>query len=161
HPARATRRCPPVPGSPATRPTAQCGRAPGAAQRVMLTGGSVIGRSLTPPGFLSTTEIGFGGAFFTAPLKLVLVRQESTVVAGSCAPLRWPCASFPCPGGRGLRRACRRAVRAGRAFRGAGRSLRAGAGVAGLARGGSGGGEPVGARLAGDHLRDTEGGEPV
>ena len=44
-------------------------------------------------------------------------------------------------------------------LRGAGRGLRAGAGVAGRVRGGDGlrgGGEPVGAGLVGDHLRDTE-----
>jgi hypothetical protein len=36
---------------------------PGGTQRVMLTEGSVIGRSLTTPGFPPTTEIGFSGPF--------------------------------------------------------------------------------------------------
>ena len=60
-----------------------------------------------------------------------------------------------------------RAVRAGRALRGAGGGLRAGAGVAGRVRGGGGvrgrggGGELVGAGLVGDHLRDTEADELV
>jgi hypothetical protein len=68
----ATVRAPVVP-APAGQPGTG---APGRAQRVMLTEGSAIGRSLVPPGFPSTTEIGFSGAFFTAPLKLVLVRQK-------------------------------------------------------------------------------------
>src|SRR6202453_2519919 len=58
-----------------------------------------------------------------------------------------------------------RAVRAGRALRGAGRGLSARGGVASHVRGGGGlrggglrggGGELVGAGLVGDHLRDTE-----
>lgn|SRR6185437_12794650 len=36
---------------------------PGCARRAIHTGGSVIGRSLTPRGFPSTTEIGFSGPF--------------------------------------------------------------------------------------------------
>ena len=59
---------------------------------------------------------------------------------------------------------CRRPrAGAGRALRGAGRGLRAGAGVAGGVRGGcrGGGGEPVAAGLVGDHLRGAEGGELV
>jgi hypothetical protein len=46
----------------------------------MLTEGSVIGRSLAPPGFPSTTEIGFSGPFSLGIPKKVLVRQKSAVV---------------------------------------------------------------------------------
>ena len=85
---------------PHARPARRPGTGtPGCAQRVMLTEGSVIGRSLTPPGFPSTTEIGFSGPFFARhpekgasearkhgcccrdPLKM-------SVVPRSC---RWPC----------------------------------------------------------------------
>jgi hypothetical protein len=51
-----------------------------------------------------------------------------------------------------------RAVHATRALRGAGRSLRAGTGLADRILGG---GEPVGAGLVGDQLRDTEADELV
>jgi hypothetical protein len=43
---------------------------PGCARRVMLTEGSVIGRSLAPPGFPSTTEIGFSGPFLARPQEV-------------------------------------------------------------------------------------------
>ena len=61
---RAPRRCAPPSSTrppPARRPGAG---SPGCAQRVILSEGSVIGRSLAPPGFPSTTEIGFSGPFF-------------------------------------------------------------------------------------------------
>lgn len=57
-------------------------------------------------------------------------------------------------GGIGCRRGRACPLRAGRALRGAGRSLGAGGGVAGCVRGG--GGEPVGAGLVGDHLGGAE-----
>jgi hypothetical protein len=56
--------------------------APGCARRIMLTGGSAIGRSLTPPGFPSSTEIELSGPFSSARRKLVLARQGNAGVAG-------------------------------------------------------------------------------
>jgi hypothetical protein len=53
---------------------------PDCGERVMLTEGSVIGRSLAPSGFPSTTEIGFSGLFFAALPKSGVTGKKNTLL---------------------------------------------------------------------------------
>ena len=78
----------------------------GCAQRVMLTGGSVIGRSLAPPGFPSTTEIGFLGPFFADAPEIGAGEAKKRGCGGRSVYFRWPFMYLARPGRvpRGKRR---------------------------------------------------------
>ena len=82
---------------------------PGRAQRVMLTGGSVIGRSLASPGFPSTTEIGFSRPFFARHPEKGAGEAKKRGCCGRSGYLRWPFLYLSCtcgvPGGEHCRSA--------------------------------------------------------
>jgi hypothetical protein len=70
---------------------------PGCARRVALSEGSVIGRSLAPPGFPSTTEIGFLGPFFAGHQEKGAGEAKKCDCYRRSVYFRWPFMYLACP----------------------------------------------------------------
>jgi hypothetical protein len=71
---------------------------PGCGRRVMLTKGSVIGRSLAPSGFPSTTEIGFSGPFFAGHPEKGAGEAKKRGCCRRFVYFRWPFMYLARPG---------------------------------------------------------------